>query len=356
MTSKIIKEFQVEYLQVLDEEGNIDNKLMPKLSNSDIKKIYELMILTRVFDEKAIKLQRQGRLGTYASVKGQEASQIGSSILFQKNDFVAPAFREHGVFLTLGYSPVMLLQYWGGDERGMKSPKNINILPVSIPVGSHPIHSVGIGMAFNYLKKKSASVCYFGDGATSEGDFHEAMNFAGEFKAPVVFICQNNQYAISTPVKEQTAAETLAQKAIAYGFEGIRVDGNDVFAVYKAVSDALKKARTGMGPTFIECLTYRLGDHTTSDDALKYRLQTEVINWEKKDPILRLEKYIMKKKIGNARYFNEVKDKAEKQISNAVDDYEKIEPMPKEEIFSYLYKELTENLKEQLEDFKKEVE
>jgi pyruvate dehydrogenase E1 component alpha subunit len=355
MVKKIIRKFSVEYMQILDESGKCDEKLMPRLSNNDIKKIYGAMLLTRTFDKKAINLQRQGRLGTYASVKGQEATQVIASLLFKKEDFVFPAFREHGVFLSLGFSPTMLFQSWGGDERGMKVPKEMNIFPVSIPVGSHPLHAVGAAMAFNYQKKKSVAITYFGDGATSEGDFHEAMNFAGEFNAPVVFICQNNQYAISVPVKEQTASKTLAQKAFAYGFEGIQVDGNDVFAVYLAVSEAMKKARSGNGPTFIECFTYRLGDHTTSDDASKYRLKSEVSDWGKKDPILRLEKHMIKKRIANEKYFDDIKNKAKGIISNAVEEYEKIKPAPIEDIFNYQFASLTDNLKEQLEKLKREV-
>ena len=352
---KIIGNFTIEYSQILDENGICDEKLKPRLNNADIKKFYELMILTRVFDEKAVKMQRQGRLGTYASVKGQEACQIGSAILMQKDDFAFPAFREHGLFLTRGVSPVMLFQYWGGDERGMKIPENINILPVCIPVGSHLSHAVGAGIAFNYLKKKNVSVVYFGDGATSEGDFHEAMNFAGVFKAPVIFICQNNQYAISVPVKEQTASATLAQKAIAYGFDGIQVDGNDVFAVYSAMENAIKKARMGKGPTLIECFTYRLGDHTSSDDAKKYRSEKEVKEWEKKDPILRFEKYIIKKKIASESYFKSVKDNAEKKIDSAVSEYEKIPKATPSEIFDYIYSNLTPELKEEKENFVREV-
>ena len=245
---KVIQKFEVKYLQVLDENGRCDERLMPKLKTGDIKKMYELMVLTRVFDDKAVKLQRQGRLGTYASVKGQEACQIGSAIQLEKGDFAVPAFREHGLFLTLGVLPTQILQYWGGDERGSRFPDGINLLPVSIPVGSHPIHAVGIGMGFKLQKKKNIAAAYFGDGATSEGEFHEAMNFAGVFGAQTVLICQNNQFAISVSVKEQTAAETLAQKAIAYGISGIRVDGNDILnimeiaTIWHLPSDKIKTA------------------------------------------------------------------------------------------------------------------
>lgn len=347
---KIIGEFSVKYLQVLDEEGKVDEKLMPNLSNNNIKKMYELMILTRAFDSLAVKLQRQGLLGTYASCLGQEACQIGSAFAMNNSDVAFPSFREHGVFITRGMPLGLLFLYWIGDERGMQIPQNIGMFPVCIPVGTHLPHAVGAGMAFQYKGEKRVSVVYFGDGATSTGDFHEAMNFAGVFKVPVVFICQNNQYAISVPVQEQSASKTLAQKAIAYGFEGIRVDGNDVFAVFLAVRDAIARARRGDGPTFIECFTYRIGDHTTSDDAKKYRSEREVREWEKKDPISILEKYMILQKILNGKYKKIVWKKAEKKVNYALRKAESVEPISKDEIFNYIYKNLTLELEKQMKE------
>lgn len=348
---EIIQSFNVEYLQVLDENGKVDSKLMPSLNDLQIKEIYELMVLTRAFDNKANKLQLQGRMGTFASVRGQEACQIASALLMQKDDLAFPAFREHGVFLARGFSPKELYQYWGGDERGMAKCKDRGMFPVSIPVGSHMLHAVGAGMAFNYLKSKRVAVTYFGDGATSEGDFHEAMNFAGVFNVPCVFICQNNQYAISVPVKEQTASKTLAQKAIAYGFDGIQVDGNDVFAVWKVVSEALNEARRGDGPTFIECFTYRMGNHTTSDEASRYRSEEELKAWEKKDPITRLSKFMLANGICDDSYIESVLATAMKEISSEVDKYEKIPKMKSGEIFDYLYDKPTMELTEQKKKF-----
>ncbi|MBX4196820.1 pyruvate dehydrogenase (acetyl-transferring) E1 component subunit alpha [Candidatus Pacearchaeota archaeon] len=352
---KIIEKFEVPYLQILNEQGIADEKLIPSLSPAIIKRMYELMILTRTFDDKAVKLQRQGRIGTFASVKGQEACQIPSAIQMQEHDMAFPAFREHGVFITRAMPLEKLFQYWAGDERGMDIPKNVNMFPVAITVGGHLPHAVGMAMSFKFYKKEGATLVYFGDGATSEGDFHEAMNFAGVFKAPTVFICQNNQYAISVPVKEQTAAQSLAQKAIAYGFEGIQVDGNDVFAVYSAVQDALKKARNGKGPTFIECFTYRMGDHTTSDDAKKYRSENEVKKWESKDPIERLKKYMVKKKMFSDSYEKEVAQKAEQLVQDAITKFESIQPIKPEEMFDYMYDKLTPDLKEERESVKGEV-
>jgi len=354
MTRKILGRFSIEYLQILKENGNCDKTLMSPLAKKQIKEMYEYMILTRVFDDKALKLQRQGRLGTYAPTRGQEASQIGSAFAIQDEDMVFPAFRENGVFLVRRMPMELLFQFWGGDERGMNIPKNVNMFPIAITVGAQLLHAVGYSIAMKYKKKKAAAITYFGDGATSEGDFHEALNFAGVFNAPCVFICQNNQYAISVPVEEQTASETLAQKAIAYGFSGIKVDGNDVFAVYEATFEALKKARAGKGPTLIECYTYRIGDHTTSDDAKKYRKESEVKEWEKKDPILRLKKYMKRTGMFSEKYENEIKKMAEDLVEKAVAKAESIPKLKPEEIFDYTYAELTEELKEQREEIKLE--
>ena len=351
---KLIRNFDVKYLQILDEEGNCDEKNKPKISDDTLREMYRFLILTKSFDDKALKLQRQGRLGTYAPMRGQEACQIGSAFALNKDDWVFPAFRENGVYMIKGVPADMLYLYWMGDERGMQIPKGVNILPVSITVGAHLPHAVGTAMAFSYMKNKNVSVVYFGDGATSEGDFHEALNFAGVFKAPCVFICQNNQWAISVPVKEQTASQTIAQKAIAYGIEGIQVDGNDVFAVYKATSEAVQRARRGEGSTLIECFTYRLADHTTSDDAKRYRNEEEIKIWEKKDPITRFENYLVEEKIINPVIIGKIKAEAEQQIENSVRKAESLKPQTPTEMFDYLYETLTEEMKEQREKSSKE--
>ncbi|MEK6847245.1 MAG: pyruvate dehydrogenase (acetyl-transferring) E1 component subunit alpha [Nanoarchaeota archaeon] len=347
MSFKIIEKFEVPYLQIIDEFGKCDTKLIPDISKNILLEMYKAMVLTRAFDDKALKLQRQGRLGTYAPMRGQEACQIGSAFALGKEDWVFPAFRENGIFMIRGMPAHMLFQYWAGDERGMQIPKGVNILPVSITVGAHLPHAVGAAMAFNHQGLKSAAIAYFGDGATSEGDFHGAMNFAGVFKAPCVFICENNQWAISVPVKEQTASSTIAQKAIAYGFPGIQIDGNDVFAVYKATIDALKRARNGDGPTLIECFTYRLADHTTSDDAKKYRSEEEVRAWEAKDPLPRFENYLLKEKILNPVTIQKIKVDCEQLIEREVRVAESMTPQKPTEMFDYLYSERTAELEEQ---------
>jgi len=352
MVKKILAEFKVEYLQILDENGKVDEQLMPKISDKFVKKFYESMILIRLFDSKAIALQRQGRIGTYASLQGQEATQVAPVSALTDDDWLIPSYREGGAMILRGFPMSKIFQFWGGDERGhyVKGPPHI--LPIAIPVSSQTLHGAGIAMALKLQKKKAAALCYFGDGASSKGDFHEAANFAGVFKAPCVFMCCNNQWAISLPRKRQTASETIAQKAIAYGFEGIQVDGNDIFAMYKATTDALKKAYAGKGPTLIEAYTYRLGDHTTSDSAKKYRDANEVEEWKKRDPITRLQKYMKDKSLWDEKYEDEVQTKSKETIEAAVKEFENTPPPEVDDIFKYTFAEMPAELQEQLNNLK----
>ncbi len=338
---------EVKYLQVLNEKGKLDRKLMPKLSSADIKKMFEWMVLTRVFDYTALLLQREGRILTYAPMLGQEASQIGSAFAMGKDDWMVPCFRENGAMMMRGFSADMLYAYWAGDERGMRIPLGVKCLPIAIPVGTQTVHAVGIAWASKLRKEKIATMVYFGDGATSKGDFHEALNFAGVFKVPVVFVCQNNQWAISVPREKQSASETLAQKALAYGIAGIQVDGNDVLAVYKATKEALDRARTGKGPTLIECFTYRIADHTTADDASKYRSQKEVERWKKRDPIDRLRIFMKKKKIWTAAYEKKMTEGFKRKILDAVKKMESMPTPDSADVFKYTYAEKTKRISEQ---------
>lgn len=308
---------------------------MSKIPEKELKKIYELMVLARTFDSIALKLQREGRMLTFASLLGQEASQVASAIAFENQDWFVTTYRDHGVLIARGFPLHKLYLYYAGDERGMEIPDGINILPPAIPIGSHIPHAVGIAWAQKLQKRKSVVAVYFGDGATSKGDFHEGINFAGVFKVPCVFICQNNQWAISVPVKRQTASESFAKKAEAYGIEGVLVDGNDVFAVYEAVKKAADKAREGKGPTFIECYTYRLENHTTADDWKRYRSKKEVEVWKKKDPLLRLTKYMRKEKLLTGKKEKEIFEKAGTIVKEEVKKFEST-PLPKpEDIFKY---------------------
>src|SRR3989338_1355268 len=340
MVKKVIRDFEIEYLQVLDENGNADEKLMPKLTDKQIKELYELMILGRTFDDKAFSLQRQGRIGTYIQFRGQEASQIGSAYALKDSDWMFPMYRSMGALIVRKHPMHKLLQYGGGDIKGLASPDNVNNFPIAISVGTQITHAAGCAWASKLKNEKAVSLVYFGDGASSKGDFHEGLNFAGVFKVPAIFICENNQYAISVPRERQTAAETIAQRAIGYGIEGIQVDGNDVFSVYKAVSDAVKRAREGKGATLIECFTYRLSDHTTSDDATRYRSEKEVKIWEKKDPITRLKSYMMKNKIWSEEKEKKLLDDIESQINKAIEESEKMPAPTIEDMFNYMFKEL----------------
>ena len=348
MPERVVGSFSVRSVSVLDEKGAVDGSLMPALSDEEIKRSFELMLLSRAFDERALNLQREGRIGTYASVLGQEASQIGSALALEKGDWVFPSFREMAVYITLGYPMHMLYQYWSGDERGMKTPEGLNIFPLCVPVGTQAPHAVGAAWAAKLKGERTAVAVYFGDGGTSKGDFHEAMNIAGVFKLPAVFICQNNQWAISVPRKRQSASETLAQKAVAYGFEGIQVDGNDIFAVYKTVKEALEKARGGGGPTFIECFTYRMSDHTTADDASRYRSKEDVEAWRPRDPLLRLRLFMQAKGLWTEGYEKELTEKSRQAVDIAVKEAESISPQEPKEMFGYTYERPTQRMEKQM--------
>ncbi|MBI4399307.1 pyruvate dehydrogenase (acetyl-transferring) E1 component subunit alpha, partial [Candidatus Micrarchaeota archaeon] len=241
---------------------------------------------------------------------------------------------------------------WMGNEEGCKIPKDVNNFPVAIPIASLIIHGVGLSIAAKIKNKKLASLVYFGDGATSEGEFHEGLNFAGVFKAPVVFVCQNNQYAISVSREKQTASQTIAQKAFAYGLDGIQVDGMDVLAVYKATKDALEKAKNDGTPTLIECVTYRFGPHTTADDPTKYRSDEEVAKWREKDPLKRFRIYLEKKGIWSKEYEEKVHAEAKALVEKAVQEAEATQPPAPDEMFKYTYSEQIPELYEQLEELK----
>lgn len=353
MPETIAAKFEIKWLQILDENGKVDERLMPKLSKEQILKMYEYMQTARTFDEILFKLQREGRVLTFAPGKGQEAAQVGSVMAMGKEDWIAPAFRENIAFIARGIPMEKVIQYWGGDERGNDLTK-YNTLPVAVPVGGHITYAVGFAWALKAQKKKSAVVIFFGDGASSKGDFYEGLNFAGVIPAPVLAICQNNQWAISVPVRNQTAAETFAQKAIAMGIEGLKVDGNDVFAMYKATKEALEKVRAGK-PVLIEAYTYRFSDHTTADDAKKYRDPAEVERWKPKDPILRLKKYILNTKLATEDDLAKIDEAARKNISAAVKRAEQVQPQAPTDIFQYAWGQKPWNVIEQEEEFKKRL-
>ncbi len=264
----VIARFEVRRRSYLAPDGKVLRQLPAFAADADVlRSLYRGMVLTRTFDLKAVSLQRTGRLGTYAVSLGQEAVSVGVASAMREEDVIVPSYRDNGALLWRGMKMEEILLFWGGDERGNRSSGPAHDFPYCIPVGSQAPHAAGVAYAFILRKQPRVAVCLFGDGATSKGDVWEAMNFAGVWKLPVVFVANNNQWAISVPLKLQTASETLAQKAIAAGFAGEQVDGNDVIAVHAAMADAIADARAGKGPRLIEALTYRLSDHTTADDA-----------------------------------------------------------------------------------------
>jgi pyruvate dehydrogenase E1 component subunit alpha len=335
--------FPVEYLSVLDSDGNLDTALEPKLAADDLRSLYRAMVLGRRLDERMVRLQRQGRIGTFAPIKGQEASQMGSAFTLRQTDWMVPSFRETAAMIWRGWPIEKLLLFFSGHLEGGQPGRDQHDLPITIPVATQLPHAVGLAYAAQYRGDDVVVMAYFGDGATSEGDFHEAMNFAGVWHVPVVFVCQNNQWAISVPLKKQTHSRTIAQKALAYGLPGIQVDGNDVLAVYAAAREAVDRARAGDGPTLIECVTYRLGVHTTADDPTKYRADEEVAMWEQKDPLTRFRAYLEKRNLLEAG----LEQRIDEDIAEAVRRFESAPPADPLTMFDHVYAELPPDLKAQ---------
>ena len=307
---------------------------------NDVIACYRAMVLTRAFDLKAVALQRTGRLGTYAVSLGQEAVSIGVASCMRTEDCLLPSYRDNGALLWRGVGMEEILLYWGGDERGNRSSGPAHDFPCCIPVGSQAPHAAGVAAAFRFRKQARVAVCLLGDGATSKGDVYEAMNFAGVHRLPLVFVVNNNQWAISVPLKLQTGAETLAQKAIAAGFPGELVDGNDLLAVRAAAMEAIGDARSGKGPRLIEAITYRLGDHTTADDAARYRSTAEVQARWKEEPIARLRAYLVGRKAWGKAEEEQLARDCQQRVETAVGRYLATPPRPPESIFDHLYAEL----------------
>jgi pyruvate dehydrogenase E1 component alpha subunit len=336
-------QFTVEHLSILDSEGNLDGALEPAIPPAALRRIHRAMLLGRRLDERMVRLQRQGRLGTFAPIKGQEASQIGSVATLTANDWTVPSFRETAAMLWRGWPIEKILLFFSGHLEGGQPAPDQHDLPVTIPVATQIPHAVGLAYAIQYRGDEAVVMVYFGDGATSEGDFHEAMNFAGVWHVPVVFVCQNNQWAISIPLKKQTHSRTIAQKALAYGIPGIQVDGNDVLAVHAASREAVDRARAGDGPTLIECVTYRLGVHTTADDPTRYRSDEEVRAWERRDPLTRFSAYLEKKGLLDAGVEQEI----EEEIAQGVKNFEAAAGPDPLRVFDHVYATLPAHLQAQ---------
>jgi pyruvate dehydrogenase E1 component alpha subunit len=334
-------------LQVLAPDGMADPKLLPDFDDDTLHTVFRHMLTARLIDRHCVALQREGRLGTYPPLEGQEACQVGSALALADTDWIVPSFRELAATLVRGVPLETILLYWMGNEEGSRIPRTYRLLPVSIPVGTHTLHAVGMAMALQYRREEGAVICYFGDGATSEGDFHEAMTFAGVGRAPVVFFCQNNAWAISVPRKIQCAAETLAAKGVGYGMPGIQVDGNDPFAAYMATRAALERARAGEGPTFIEAVTYRLGPHTTSDDPSRYREDAEVEKMRALEPLARYRRFLEKSGLWTQTWEDGLVRELEGWIEEAVRQAEAHPGPGPQDVFDHMFAELPPHLARQ---------
>ncbi|MCW5765509.1 MAG: pyruvate dehydrogenase (acetyl-transferring) E1 component subunit alpha, partial [Phycisphaeraceae bacterium] len=340
---------KIEHLQILNEDGVLDEKLAKDtLTDEQVAFLYERMIDCRTLDEIAFKLQRSGRMYTYPQNKGQEAAALGSGFALRKGlDWLIPCYRENAALFLHGLPPELIFLHWMGDERGNVIPPGVNVTPIAIPIGTQMLHATGMALAFKMRKEDRVVCTYFGDGATSEGDFHEAMNFATTLNVPAIFFCQNNQWAISVPREQQMNSETVAQKGLAYGAHCVQVDGNDLFAVFKATADARERARAGGGVTLIEAVTYRLGDHTTADDARRYRSAEEVDSWTAKDPMIRTRKYLERKGLWDDARQAAAQERADAFAADVARKAEGIEPPPVSDMFDYLYATMPPELQRQ---------
>jgi pyruvate dehydrogenase E1 component alpha subunit len=351
MPLKTVYHADVQYLQILDEQGRLDEALAKNtLSDDDVTGLYEQMVICREFDEAAFKLQRSGRMGTFPQNKGHEATALGAAKALRKGvDYIVGYYRENPALFLHGLPMHFVLLHWMGDERGNAIPKNVAMNPICLAIGTQTLHAVGVAWAFKLRKEDRAVLCFLGEGATSTGDFHEAMNFASIQKVPLVFCCANNQWAISVPCSKQTAAQTFAQKALAYGMPTIQVDGNDIFAVYKAHRDALERARSGGGPSFIESLTYRLGDHTTADDARRYRGAAELEAATALDPVLRTRKFLESRHCWTPQQQERLEQRSKVIVREAIDAALGIAKPDVADLFDYTFAQLPPELERQKE-------
>jgi pyruvate dehydrogenase E1 component alpha subunit len=345
---KTVAEFQVHYRQILDPAGNAVAPLPSFAADAaELLKMYRAMTLVRVFDAKAVNLQRTGQLGTYPSCLGHEAAHVGIGAAMRPEDVLAPVYREYGTQLWRGVTMTEILTYWGGDERGNDFAVPRADFPWCVPIATQTLHAAGAAMAFKVRGEPRCALAYIGDGGTSEGAFYEALNLAGARALPVVFVIVNNGWAISVPVAAQTATQTLAQKAIAAGIPGVQVDGNDVFAVRQVVAEALVAARRGGGPSLIEALTYRLSDHTTADDASRYRPAQEVKDAWLLEPMIRLREFLGKAGLWNPAAEARLLEECAIQVDAAVSEYVARSRPSTDAMFDHLFHGLPAHLQEQ---------
>ncbi|MEO0481185.1 MAG: pyruvate dehydrogenase (acetyl-transferring) E1 component subunit alpha [Planctomycetota bacterium] len=351
-----------ELLKIIEEDGNVQKGRDPHLSDDDLLTIYRTMVAARTLDERGLALQRQGRIGFYLQALGQEASHVGSAFAMKDSDWFFPAYRQPGIPILRGVPYETIVDEWYGNasdtSKGRQMPvhysfRQANFVSISSPIGTQITQATGAAMAAKARGDDTVFMTYMGDGGTSSNDFHSGLNFAGVYKSPVVFVCENNQWAISVPLSGQTASETIAQKATAYGMPGVRVDGNDVLAVYRATKEAVDRARSGGGPTLIETVTYRISSHSSSDDADRYRDKDEFEAWKKKDPIARLERYMLQRGIWKKGDRESLDESVKAEINVAI---KKAEAKPKpamESMFQDVYMNPTQQLRDQFDELRR---
>ncbi len=335
-------------LQILTPSGALTGEAPFDLTMT--RRLYRALVFARTYDRKGAALQRQGRLATYAPFEGQEAAQVGSAAALEPDDWMVPTYRDAAAMWMQGYPLELLLAGRTGDERGGSPPDHVPVLPPSITVGGHMVHAVGLAWASRMLGEQRVALTYFGDGATSEGDFHEAMNLAAVFGAPCIFFCQNNGWAISFPRSAQTRSETIAQKAIAYGMPGVQVDGNDVMAVFQATAEAVTRARQGQGPSLIEAVTYRMGPHTTADDPSRYRDDHEADEWRRRDPLERVRVYLSERDGWTLEWQQQIEAESTIEIERAVELAEGLPQPTVEEMFEAMFESAPSHLRTQETD------
>ena len=347
----------IDALSILDEEGRLDQALEPSIPADDLRRLYRTFLLARRFDERMMLLQRQGRIGTYLPARGHEAAVLGSIYPLRPTDWLVPVWREWAAYVWRGWPLDNLILLYAGLPEGTSVPAGIRDLPVCVPMGTHVPHAVGIACAARARREDSVVLCYFGDGASSEGICQEAMNFAGVFQAPIVFVCINNQWAISIPRSRQTRAKTLAHRALAYGFPGVQVDGNDLLAVVVATQEAVARAREGRGPTLIEAVTYRLAPHSTADDPKKYQDAAELKLWEAREPLPRFRRYLEEKGVVDdalhARFEAEVDAEVRDAVERAEARMKAARPLA---MFDHVYGDVPTEVEAQRQEFAREQE
>jgi pyruvate dehydrogenase E1 component alpha subunit len=353
-TNKLEKiESYFETFQIINEDGEIVNEAaMPDLSNEQLQELMRRMVYTRIWDQRAISLNRQGRLGFYAPVSGQEASMLGTQFALDKDDWILPGYRDIPQLVFHGLPLHQAFLFSRGHFQGGQIPDEVNVLMPQIIIGAQIVQATGVALGLKRNGNKNIAITYTGDGGASQGDFYEGINFAGVYEAPAIFVVQNNQFAISVPVEQQSKAKTIAQKAVAAGIEGIKVDGMDILAVYAVTKDARERALKGM-PTLIETMCYRYGPHTMAgDDPTRYRTTDLDEGWEKKDPLVRFRKFLEKKDLWNEEKENETVEQAKSDIKEAI---KKADAAPKQKVtdlIGFMYEELPNHLQEQMEEYK----